>query len=136
LVGLGCIGIYLVAALVPTLFRPLHVSDLALANSIQWISHALIMLWLLRRRLGGLSGYGMRTLIVKAIAATAVMGGATALVAWALAPATRFGYTAGHLIIVGGAGLTAVLVYGALMVILRVQELDLVKQLIGSKRLA
>ena len=57
-------------------------------------------------------------------------------VAWALAPATRFGHTAGNLIIVGGAGLAAVLVYGALMVILRVQELDLVKQLIGSKRLA
>jgi putative peptidoglycan lipid II flippase len=136
LVGLVCIGIYLVAALVPTLFRPLRVSDLALANSIQWISHALIMLWLLGRRLGGLRGYGMRSLIVKAIAATAVMGAATALVAWALAPATRFGHTAGNLIIVGGAGLTAVLVYGALMVILRVQELDIVKQLIGSKRLA
>jgi putative peptidoglycan lipid II flippase len=135
LVGLVCIGIYLAAALAPTLFRPLHVSDLALANAIQWTCHALIMLWLLRRRLGGLGGYGMRILIVKAIAAAAVMGGATALVAWALTPATRFGHTSGHLIIVGGAGLTAVLVYGMLMAVLRVQELDLVRQMIASKRL-
>jgi len=61
LVGLICIGIYLAAALTPTLFRPLHVSDLALANSIQWICHALIMLGLLRRRLGGLGGCARRS---------------------------------------------------------------------------
>ena len=134
LVGLVCIGIYLGAALAPTLLqsRPLRVSDLALANSIQWISHALIMLWLLRRRLGGLGGYGVRALIVKAISAAAVMGAAAALMAWALAPAMQVGHTAGNLIVVGGAGLVAVLIYGALMVVLKVQELDVVYQLVKS----
>ena len=39
-------------------------------------------------------------------------------------------HTGGNLIIVGGAGLAAVLVYGALMVILRVQELDVLRQLV------
>jgi len=136
LVGLGCIGIYLAAALAPTLFRPLQVSDLALANSIQWISHALIMLWLLRRRLGGLGGYGVRSLIAKAAASAVVMGAVAALVAWVLTPATRFGNTAGHIVIVGGASLAAVIVYGALMVALKAQELDIVKQLMGSKKLA
>ncbi len=134
LVGMGCIGIYIVAALAPTLFRPLHVSDLALANSIQWISHALVMLWLLRRRLGGLSGYGVRALIVKATAAAAMMGAAAALIAWALAPAMRVGHTAGNLIIVGGAGVVAVLVYGALMIALKVQEIDVVRQLISTNK--
>jgi hypothetical protein len=76
----------------------------------------------------------MRSLIVKAIAATTVMGAATALVAWALAPATHLGNTGGNLIIVGGAGLAAVLVYGALMAMLRVQELDVVRQLIGRRK--
>ena len=136
LVGLVCIGIYLVAALVPTLWlsRPLHVSDLALANSIQWICHALIMLWLLRRRLGGLGDYGVRTLIGKSLAAALVMGAVAWLVAWALAPATRLGHTAGHVVIVGGAGATAVLVYGFLMIVLRAQELQIVRQLIGARR--
>jgi len=128
LVGLICIGIYLAAALTPTLFRPLHVSDLALANSIQWICHALIMLGLLRRRLGGLGGYGVRALIVKAISAAAVMGAAAALMAWALTPAMQVGHTAGNLIVVGGAGAVAVLVYGALIVVSRVPELDVVYQ--------
>jgi putative peptidoglycan lipid II flippase len=134
LVGLGCIGIYLAAALAPTLFRPLRVSDLALANSIQWISHALIMLWLLRRRLGGLGGYGMRTLIAKAITAAAVMGLVAALVAWALNPALEIGQTAGNLIVVSGAGLAAVLVYGALMLALQVKELSVVRQLFSGQR--
>lgn len=135
-VGLVCIGIYLSAALTPTLVlgRPLHVSDLALANSIQWISHALIMLFLLRRRLGGLSGYGVRGLIVKAVAASAAMGAIAALIVWLLTPATRFSHIAGNLIIVGGAGLAAVLVYGALMVILRVQELDVLRKFVTGRR--
>lgn len=132
LVGLGCIGIYIAAALAPTLFRPLHVSDLALANSIQWISHALIMLWLLRRRLSGLSGYGVRALILKVVLATAVMGAAAALTMRALAPATQAGHTAGNLIVVGGSGIVAVVVYGVLMMALRVRELDVVRQLIGG----
>jgi hypothetical protein len=84
--------------------------------------------------MGGLGGYGVRALIAKAIGAAAVMGVVAALAAWALTPALRLGHTTGHVIIVGGAGLSAVLVYGALMAILRVKELEIVKQLIGSKR--
>jgi len=133
LVGLACIGIYLAAALAPTLFRPLHVSDLALANSIQWISHALIMLWLLRRRLGGLGEYGMRALMFKAVAASTVMGAAAALIAWTLAPITALSHTGGNLVIVGGAGLAAVLIYGALMAVWRVQELDMLRHLAGRR---
>ncbi len=133
LVGLACIGVYLVAALAPTLFRPLHVSDLALANSIQWISHALIMLWLLRRRLGGLGEYGVRALMFKAVAASTVMGAAAALIAWTLAPITALSHTGGNLVIVGGAGLAAVLIYGALMAVWRVQELDMLRHLAGRR---
>jgi putative peptidoglycan lipid II flippase len=134
-VGLVCIGVYLVAALTPTLAlgRPLHVADLALANSIQWISHALIMLWLLGRRLGGLGGYGVRALIFKAVAASAAMGAVAALIAWALTPAMKLGHPWADLIIVGGAGLAAMLAYGALIVVLRVQELDVLRQLVGRR---
>jgi len=135
-VGLACIGIYLAAALAPTLVRPMHVSDLALANSIQWFSHALIMLWLLRRRMGGLGDYGVRALIAKALAAALVMGGVTALAAWALAFVGGLGHTLRQIVIVGGAGAVAVLVYGGLLFLLRVDEVQVVLHLLQGKRAA
>ena len=52
IVGLICnVGIYLAVALIPPALygRPLQVTDLAIANSVQWMSHALIMLFLTRR---------------------------------------------------------------------------------------
>lgn len=49
LVGLLAVGIYLAAALLPTLFRPLQMADLVLANSVQLTGHALVMLWLVNR---------------------------------------------------------------------------------------
>jgi hypothetical protein len=55
------VGIYLAVALIPPALyrRPLQVTDLAIANSVQWMSHALIMLFLARLRLGGLGGFGL-----------------------------------------------------------------------------
>jgi hypothetical protein len=76
----------------------------------------------------------VRALIVKAVAASAAMGAVAALIAWALTPITGINHTGGNLIIVGGAGLAALLVYGALMVMLRVQELDVLRQLVAGRR--
>jgi putative peptidoglycan lipid II flippase len=76
IVGLICnVGIYLaVALLLPALAgRPLRITDLAIANSVQWMSHALIMLFLTRARLGGLGGFGLWSLTGKAIAGSIVM---------------------------------------------------------------
>lgn len=51
LVGLLGVGFYLLAALLPStlLNRPLLMTDLVLANSIQLTGHALVMLWLVNR---------------------------------------------------------------------------------------
>ncbi|MFH1485501.1 MAG: murein biosynthesis integral membrane protein MurJ, partial [Chloroflexota bacterium] len=54
LVGVFGILVYLVVAL--ALLEPLGMPGLALANSAQWISHALVMLILLWRGVGSLSG--------------------------------------------------------------------------------
>ncbi len=75
-VGLICnVGIYLAVALIPPALaqRPLQVTDLAIANSVQWTSHALIMLFLTRLRLGGLGGFGLWSLAGKAIIGSVVM---------------------------------------------------------------
>jgi len=76
IVGLICnVGIYLAVALIPPALygRPLQITDLAIANSVQWMSHALIMLFLTRLRLGGLGGFGLWSLAGKAIAGSIVM---------------------------------------------------------------
>jgi putative peptidoglycan lipid II flippase len=76
IVGLICnVGIYLAVALIPPALycRPLRITDLAIANSVQWMSHALIMLFLTRARLGGLGGFGLWSLTGKAISGSIVM---------------------------------------------------------------
>ncbi|GAB4427312.1 MAG: murein biosynthesis integral membrane protein MurJ [Anaerolineae bacterium] len=73
LVGLLGVGFYLVAALLPSLARPMQMTDLVLANSVQLTGHALVMLWLVNR-LAPLRGRGLESTTFKAIAASAAMG--------------------------------------------------------------
>ncbi|MBN1888850.1 MAG: murein biosynthesis integral membrane protein MurJ [Thermoflexales bacterium] len=123
LVGLACILIYLAAALLPTLFHPLHVTDLALANSVQLTSHALIMLVLLRRRIGRLQGDVLR-LAVKAAGCAALMGGGALWVANLLEAMLGGAGLLGELLVVLGSGGVGVIIYLGLMRLLRVPELE------------
>jgi putative peptidoglycan lipid II flippase len=66
LVGLAGVVIYLGSALAPTLFRPMQLNDLILANAIQLTAHALIMLYLLKRGMGGLRGRSVGVTAFKA----------------------------------------------------------------------
>jgi putative peptidoglycan lipid II flippase len=118
------VAIYLMAALAPSLLlgRPLEVVDLAFANSVQWISHALIMLWLLERRVGGLRGFGLRALTVKALAGSAAMGIGTWIVAGLLERSLGGAALAGEAMTVGGAALAGVAVYVGAMALLHVDE--------------
>lgn len=81
LVGLLGVGFYLIAALLPALFRPMHMTDLVLANSIQLTGHALVMLWLINR-LASIRGRGLGSTTLKAAIASLVM----AAVLWWLRP--------------------------------------------------
>ena len=73
LVGLLGVFFYLAAALLPTLLRPLQMTDLVLANSVQLTGHALVMLWLINQ-LAPLRGRGLGPTTFKALAASALMG--------------------------------------------------------------
>ena len=66
LVGIAMVLLYLVA---PTLAFALGWGfyGLVAANSVQLTSHALIMLWLFRRRYGGLAGLGVGAVALKAL---------------------------------------------------------------------
>jgi putative peptidoglycan lipid II flippase len=73
LVGLLGAGFYLAAALLPTLFRPMQMTDLVLANSVQLTGHALVMVWLVSR-LSSLGGHRLGSTILKAGGASVVIG--------------------------------------------------------------
>ncbi|MCS7251024.1 MAG: murein biosynthesis integral membrane protein MurJ [Anaerolineae bacterium] len=113
MVGLICnVGIYLAAALAPTLFRPLQVTDLAIANSVQWAAHALLMSILLLRQIGPMHSYGLGRWTAHVLIASLVMALGIALV-WSrlsspISPSTHL-EEATRLFTVGGCGL---IIYG------------------------
>ena len=72
LVGVAGVAVYLAVAL--TLLPTLGMAGLVLANSAQWIVHALILLALLWRAIGGLRGYGLGRSTLKVLAAGLAMG--------------------------------------------------------------
>jgi putative peptidoglycan lipid II flippase len=133
LVGLVAAGIYVLAALLPTLFGTLTLNGLILANSIQWASHALIMMWLFNRRMGGLRGYGMQSLLAKTLLASAGMGAVTWLVAEMLAQALLPGGLLYEFIVVGGAAAIGFAIYVALMALLRADSGPLIEGLLRRR---
>jgi putative peptidoglycan lipid II flippase len=123
-VGVACVGIYLGAALAPTLLRPMQLNDLILANAIQLTAHALIMLYLLQRGLGrgALAGQGLgRTALKAGLASLGLAAGALAG-EWAL------GFTGVPLGLIGEAlavavpGAVALAAYVGLIFLLGVPE--------------
>jgi putative peptidoglycan lipid II flippase len=128
-VGLTAVGVYLVTALTPALVTSaLTLNGLILASSVQWASHALIMLWLLNRRMGGLHGYGMLRLLFKALIASAGMGAVTWLVAETLTQSLPSASLMSEVILVGGAAAIGFAVYVALMALLRANSGGLVRR--------
>ncbi len=139
LVGLICnVGIYLAVALIlPALAqRPLRVTDLAIANSVQWMSHALIMLFLTRWRLGGLGGFGLRRLtwqaaggsIVMAIGAWVALTGLNALLGVSSVLREGLGVIGAAVI---GCGL-----YVGLLILWKVPEIGLIWRIFTRRRVA
>ena len=124
-VGIVCVLIYLLAAPLLAFVLGLGMIGLVLANSIQLASHALIMLALLRRRVGSLAGEQLASAFGKIAVASVLMGlavyaglsGLSALVPGegVVAAATR----------VGGAAALGLLVYGLAVAKLGVREVDL-----------
>ncbi len=108
-VGLICnVGIYLAAALAPTLFRPLQVTDLAVANSVQWAAHAGLMGVLLIRQVRPVRFYGLGRWALRVLIASLLMALGVAF-AWPrmappVPPSTHLG-EAMRLLAVGGLGL-------------------------------
>ncbi|MBC8448634.1 MAG: murein biosynthesis integral membrane protein MurJ [Chloroflexi bacterium] len=134
LVGIAAAGVYLVVAL--ALLRPLGMIGLVLADSAKHTFHAFAMLALLRRDVGHLGGQRVVSTTLKALAASAVMGG----VIWLALPPLHGWLGTGtfwhELLLVAVAGGLGVVVYGGLLALLRVEELGLVRDIVARWRIA
>ncbi len=78
--AVGVVGVLIYLAVALPLLRPLGMMALVFANSMQWIGHTLIMMCLLRRRIGGFTRQGLGSTAVQALLSAlfmtvAIMGG-------------------------------------------------------------
>ena len=131
LVGVLGVVVYLIVAL--SLIRPLGMIGLILANSAQLTIHALTMLALFQRRMGGLGGHGIMALAFKTLLAALVMGGVTYLALSGLQRVLDANTLVGKLVIVGGAGGVGLVTYLGMIALLRVEEARLVGEMIWRK---
>jgi putative peptidoglycan lipid II flippase len=124
LVGVATVLLYVVAALAPTVVAPLTLNGLILANSLKWAAHALLMVFLLWRRVGGLAGEGLWTTVLAAVPLSALMGLVVHLVVVGTSRIAPAG-TVGELIVVGASGLAGIGVYGSLAFLVGMEEIRL-----------
>lgn len=139
IVGLICnVGIYLAVALIPPALysRPLQVTDLAIANSVQWMSHALIMLFLARARLGGLGGFGLWSLVGKALLGSAAMALGAYAAIYGLNILLGESSVLREGIGVIGAAVVGAGVYAGIMLLLRVPEIHSIWRIFARRRVA
>lgn len=125
LVAFVAVGVYVVVAL--ALIQSYGMIGLVIANSAQLTSHALLMLWFTRTRLGGFHGTGLGKMIVKVIAASAAMGVLAYFVLGAV------GFIALSVVSVIVPGFMAIIAYAALLRILRVREAEQVWEILASR---
>jgi len=127
LVGVATVLLYVAMALLPTLFRPLSLNGLILANSAKSAMHAVMMLLLLRRSVGKMEHHGAWVLILKASFASALMAGTVYVVLPILQRIVPAGLL-GEVVLVAAAGAVGTLVYVAVALLLRIREIGLLRQ--------
>lgn len=131
LVGVAGTCIYLGTAL--SLVGTLGMPGLVLANSAQWIGHALILFFLLWRSVGGLRRLGLETTLVKVLLATLLL----AAIAWGsmtlLGSRLNQEQLSTRLILVIVPILLGGLVYAGALLALRVEELSLLFAMIRRR---
>ena len=126
LVGVGTTLFYVLMALVPWWLGVLTLPLLVLVNSLKLTAHAVTMLLLTRRRLGGMGHHRLWSLTLKATAASLVMAAATNGIMHVLEAATTPGLL-GDALVVSCAGGVGAAIYGLLALALRIEGIHLIR---------
>ncbi len=124
-VGIVCVLIYLLTAPLLAFALGWGMIGLVLGNSIQLASHALIMLALLRRRVGSLAEQQLTPTIGKITVASLCMGGAVYVALAGLRALFPSEGLLARAVWVGGAAALGLLVYGLSVARLGVREAEL-----------
>lgn len=133
LVGVAGVGLYLLVALAVSLIRPLTLFDLVIANDAQLAAHALVMLALFRRRLGGFEDGSVWWTLAKATLAAAGMTFASALASYGLGLAGMGDGALRRILAVAAPGLAGVASYFFLAARLNISEVRLAVALVRSR---
>ncbi|MFL7840025.1 MAG: murein biosynthesis integral membrane protein MurJ [Candidatus Promineifilaceae bacterium] len=120
LAGVVSILIYLGVAVV--LLQPLGLLSLMVADGVKHIVHTLIMLVIVRKQIGRMSGYSILTTTAKSIVAALLVGITAYYTAVFMAGAVDTATTAGKLLVVVISGGAGVLVYTALVFLLDLRD--------------
>ena len=132
-VGVLAVLVYLGVGV--SLLKPLGMPGLAIANSAQWIFHALVMLFLMSRTVAGLKGLGIGVLTCKVLAASALMGAVLFfIVDPILGDLVSIERVQGCLYYLAIATISGFTVYIAAIVVLRVQEVNTIWSTIKESR--
>ncbi len=132
-VGIISVFIYLAAAPTLAFVLGLGMVGLVLANSIQLTSHAVIMLWLLRRRVGTFAREQLAVAVGKVALASTVMGVAVYLSLNALRMVASGNGLLTRAMLVVVAGAIGLLVYALGVTRLGVQEANLVMSMLRRR---
>jgi putative peptidoglycan lipid II flippase len=128
LVGVLAVGVYLAVAL--TLIRPLGMLALVLADSVKHISHALTMLALTGRRMGGLADLGLGQTAAKTLLAAGAMAGLMLAVLNCITHLSGSDGLGARLLAVAITGGVGGLAYLGLVTLLRVEDVGLLRSLV------
>ncbi|MBN1259866.1 MAG: murein biosynthesis integral membrane protein MurJ [Anaerolineae bacterium] len=132
LVGIGTVVFYTLLALGLTLFPPINLNLLILANSFKLTAHALAMLWLYNRKIGALGPYHVINTSLRALAAAVIMALPVAGIVWGLQQSGLKGTPAvlTQVVVAGGVG---AVIYVLLLRMLKVKEITLLVQALLSR---
>ena len=130
LVGVWANISYAVTAIALQRAGALTLPLLVLINSFKWAVHALTMLLLARRRLGGLGQGRLLSLTFKATVASLIMAPVTIGASSILTGVISAGLW-GELLVVGGAGCAGLAIYVLTTLALRVEEVRILRAVAG-----
>jgi putative peptidoglycan lipid II flippase len=131
LVGVISIVIYTITAF--ALIKPLGLLSLMVADAVKHGVHTIIMIWILRRQVGNLSGYKIGTVLLKSIIAALSVGLAAYLCATLLGGVFEHDTFLARLAIVAAAGLAGVLTFLIAVFVLDMGDAKSLKQLVRKK---
>ena len=123
LVGVISIVVYLITAVL--LLQPLSLLSLMVADAVKHVVHTAIMLWLLKRHLGGLGGHGINTILYKSAAASILTGlGAFFVAQWLQSQLSLTFFN--EIIIVVGSSFAGLAIYAFMVLRLDIPEAKIV----------